>query len=1042
MGLGHWRNRERGVEIGSGPLHTGRCHAASDMTDPTEAEAGPARLRLLGAVEMLHPRAARWPNERRFRLAAYLALRGDWVNRDQLATLFWPDRPQDVARSNLRKLLQEVRALALPQLESDRNSLRWNVSTDLADYKAAIARGDTDAALALYGGPALRGLDGGDSEAFSAWLASERRQLHAAWRDAVLAAMQKRDPSGVLQFARLLLEDDPCDEDAVVAALEAHHALHDHRGAAQAFRDYAERLIELLGVEPSARVRRAASQASAALPHETQPPGISASNTPVGPRPALNPESFIGRTGELQELSALLANRECRLLTVTGPGGMGKSRLVKEAVRQLASNYADGVIWIALDDLTDVAQVAPRIAAELALVLGPRQDPVERVAAELQTRQVLLVLDNSEHLPALAALVERLLAATARLQVLSTSRARIGIAHEWLLPLAGLALPPPDAASHVMLATDAIQLFVAHAKAAQPRFDVDANARHIARLVRAVGGLPLAILLAASWVRLLPMTELVNEVTQSLDLLERADDGEERPEHRSVRATFEQSWRLLAPTEQRALAALSVMSGTFKRTAASDVAQAPLALLASLADKSLLQVDVSGRFSLHPLVLQFAAEKLAIDPAMPAATRDRHAEAFARFMKEYLNFETIDQPAAVRAIAAELSNVHAAWNWSIARPLIDALRRCATGLSNYYQARGPIAAGAELFARAQQVIDVHAASITGAAGDAVWRIPLEHAALNYWLGDYRAVEAAGRKALDGAKRFDSAFGVRASLNTVALALLKQGRPADAARHLEEALARAIADKAPSDVAAFAGNLVDIKRELGDDEGALRLAFEAMQGHRANGHHIGEISMTNEIGLSHHKLGRPAEAVHWYEQGLQLAAGGGMEIRRCQLLTHMASALLDAGEPERARQVCREALQAVLQGGLLSHEPTCRRTLACTHLALGDLGDAHAQLAAAIVAARRIGTAPVAGPVLRDCAAYFEHEGDVETALRCVACAHAHRSSDATPLARYGEQHKRLRASLDSAVSHRAEVEGAAMSVQGGLDLAARALGAT
>ncbi len=294
---------------------------------------------------------------------------------------------------------------------------------------------------------------------------------------------------------------------------------------------------------------------------------------------------------------------------------MGKSRLVKQAVRELAPNYADGVTWIALDDLADIAQVAPRIAVELALALDPAQDPIACIAGHIASRQMLLVLDNCEHLPRLSTLLDALTIAAPRLQVLSTSRARIGVRDEWLLPLSGLPLPPADGLPHG-IAGAAVQMFVAHARAADPRFDAEAHAPQIVRLVRAVGGLPLAILLAASWVRLLPMTELANDVTQSLDVLESADEGEERAEHRSMRATFEQSWRLLAPAEQRALAALSVFAGGFSRAAAFAVAGAPVVLLSSLVDKSLLQVDaaedVASRFHLHPLLRHFARNKLHV----------------------------------------------------------------------------------------------------------------------------------------------------------------------------------------------------------------------------------------------------------------------------------------------------------------------------------------------------------------------------------------------------------------------------------------------
>lgn len=1006
------------------------------------------RLTLLGRISLDRgdgDAELRFLSERRFRLLAYLALRRAWVGRDELATLFWPNRSQAAARNNLRKLLLEVRQLDLPLVESDRNAMRWIVDSDVADFDAALAGSGFDAALTLYLGPAMPSLDGGDSEAFSAWLHTERLRLHNAWRDAAVAALPSRSPAAALRLARTLLEADPFDEDAVVAALDAHRALGDHAGALADLRRYAERLLEAFGVEPSARVRAALD----AVPGAGRRAGDLASSASLSTthpaRHARASDGFVGRIDELQELAALLRNPECRLLTITGPGGMGKSRLVKEALRGLTPNYAEGVVWIALDDLTDVAQVAPRVATELGLSMGPNQDPTQRVATALAGRHTLMILDNSEHLPRLSVLVERLLDAAPCLQLLCTSRTRIGVPREWLLPLQGLAVPSEQSASGgaagaLAGTSDAVRLFVAQALATDPRFDVAGNGPHIARLVRALGGLPLAILLAASWVRLLPVVELIKELALSLDVLESPDEGEERPEHRSVRATFEQSWRRLAAAEQRALTALSMMVGSFQRRAATELAQAPLPLLAALVDKSLLQVDDAGRFSMHPLIQQFAAEKLAQDPSMIAVLRDRHAETFAQFMTAYLDFESVDQPAALTAIGAELGNLLAAWHWAIERANLDVLRRCCSGLSNYFQAHGPIGTGVDLMARAELAVDLHADSAQGLARNATWGIPIEHAAFCYWLGDYDMVETCARKGLQAARDIGHAFAIRTSLNTLALGLLRKGQPVTAVQHLEEALARAQAAKAAAEIPAYAGNLVHIRRELGDDTVALQLAREALIGHRANGHLMGEISMTNELGQIHHNLGQLDQAIDWYEQGLRLAAGSGVELRRIQLLTHLASSLLDAGALERARLACDEAIQVVLQSGLLAHEPACRGTLANVALAQGDLPETRKQLRGAVVAARRIGTALVVTPVLRDCALYFERTGNAQTALHCLACAEQHAVAKGSPLPRYRGQRERLLALLDVAQRDSVQAHGAALSLQAGLALAEEALG--
>lgn len=984
------------------------------------------RLRLLGAVELAGPVPLRFQAERRFRLLTYLAVRRKWVSRDELAALFWPDRTQEAARSNLRKLVLEARSLGAVPLQTDRHALRWEVATDVADLLEAHTRGDITAVIALYRGRLLDGLDGSDSAAYADWLRGERLRIRALWRESVLGAIVGATPEAAINLCQRLLDDDPYDEDAVRAQMRAFTALGRIADVGRTYRSFAERVAEGLGVDVAIETRNLARELQ--LETTSRPPELRVATATE------ESEGFIGRGRELAELQALLDDRDCRLITVTGPGGIGKSRLVKEAIHRMPAIADAPITWIALDDLTDVSQVAPKVARELGLETTALQDPVDLVARHLAHLRSLLVFDNSEHLASLGELIDRWLASAPQLQILATSRSRIGVEREWLMPLRGLDVPAIDAVDDA-LQSAATRLFVKQASLAQPRFNPASNARSVADLVRAVGGMPLAILLAASWVRLLPVADMVADLAHLLDVLEQAEEGDERPEHRSVRATFEQSWRLLSPAEQQLLMVLSVFAGTFTRAAVHEVSQAPLPVLGSLIDKSLVQIDADARCSLHPLILQFAAARLASDEAQKNTTRDRHAAAYARLMEQFGHFNSIDQAAALRVIAAELPNVLAAWEWAIQRQRGGILSDCSSGLSNYFQARGPIRTGLDLFARAETAI----AAPGIVASDASWGLALERAALHYWLGNYREVEAAGRRALSGARARKSGFGIRSSLNTVGLALYRQDKLIEARRYLSEALKRARAEGIAGDAAAFAGNLVAVHRELGDDVVALELANEALAGHRANGHLTGEISMTNEIGLILHSLDRPADAVASYEQGLRLASDVGLGLRRAQLLTHQASALLDLGIRDAARRFCNEALEVTLKGGLLAHEATCRRTLAAIDLDAGELPEAHAQLVAAIALGRRIGTALIIVPLLRECSSYFERTSDAATALSCEACADAHRLSNARQLARHRGRRERMRAALDANVRDSAEIDGAAMSLQAALDLAERTL---
>jgi predicted ATPase/DNA-binding SARP family transcriptional activator len=999
----------------------------------TRGHLGAAKLHLLGRAELVHGHSGdagglRFLPERRFRLLAYLALRGEWVSRDELATLFWPDRTQEAARSNLRKLLQEARSLDLPQLECDRNSVRWNVSTDVAEYKAALKRGDTDAAVALYRGPALRGLDGGESDAFSTWLAGERGRLHTAWREAVVAVLPHRGPAGALALAHLLLDDDPFDEDAMVAALDAHRELGDSRGADEAFRSYAERLIEELGVEPSARVRSAAARTTRPLAQEAEPAPPNASPAPPATAPAPTASSFIGRARELKELRTLLTNPACRLLTVTGPGGMGKSTLVKQAVRELASSYADGVTWIALDDLTDVAQVAPRIAAELALDLVPTQDPLERIAEHIGSRQMLLVLDNSEHLSRLSELVERLIDAAPRLQVLSTSRTRIGARGEGLVPLLGLTLPPLDGPASDIVAADAVQLFIAHARASDPRFNVATNLTPITRLVHAVGGLPLAILLAASWVRLLPITELVSEVTQSLDVLAHVEEGDERPEHRSVRATFEQSWRLLAPQEQRALAALAVMVGAFTLAAARDVAEAPLPLLASLVDKSLVQADGAGRFSLHPLIQQFAAEKLASDVAAEASARGAHCRHFDQWLRRVADVPRGEELRAMREIEQALENLRAMWHHAIATQAWDTLAANAVPLMRSFELRNRVPEGAALLDAADAALaDVstedHAPDRARAN---VWRA---QGTLDYRSGANERCMQRAERSLPLCRTLGIRKGIKGNLNCLGLAAWQLNRRDDAARYFAEAVAEARADGDVEGEAMFLANAALVEKAKGNFANALVLTEQALAVHRVRNNQVSIRMALNNLGNLLRALQRPRDAVVVLNEALATIGESDLDPTRAFVLCNLALAHDDLEEFDHALSYAERALGLLGSHGDPGLEASIRHALARGCTGLGRFDEAERHLARAVQLALAQHRTSVAVGTLMHWGCWHAARGDAVRAAALLRFAATHATVDGPDRDVAERSLAALSKSLGPGALARAESEGEPMTVE-------------
>ncbi len=722
------------------------------------------RLRLFGTPALLQTSGAEpLLPERLTQLAVVLAARDDWITRDHVVTLLWPELDDESARRNLRKLLFRARRQPwFDGLQARTDALRWRADSDLRDFETACGRQDWERAVAAYGGAFCDGLEHKAAEPFVEWLRFERNRLAASFRIAAAQRLQQLagDPAQREQVARQWLALDPLDEDALAATVEAVTAQGRPGEARRSIEQYRERLAQEVGVAPSARVQALLDDERSAAP---------------SPTPA--EAGLVGRRAELREAEALLLRDECRVLTLTGPGGVGKSRLAKALVGPLEARFA-GVHWIGLEDLTGIEQVVPRTAAALGASLSGPADPLEQLAAALHSRQQqLLVFDNAEHLGGLAALVERLTQACATVKLLVTSRARLAVSGEWLLPLGGLAAPDIDETEPELIrAFDAVKLFELRARAAAPSFDAVRTAIDVGALVRSLEGAPLAIELAAAWVRLLPVVEIRREIERSIDLLEGAAHSPGR--HRSVRASFEHSWRLLTAIEQRCLAHLSVFMAPFTREAAEQVAQASLPVLAALADKSLLRADGNGRFSFHALMRECAREKM-VDPE---ASHARHTDYFVRTLANPRSSWPVQQ-AELQLIEAQLEDYRAAWQRAMQRREAKALETMALPLTRFFVVKGRLAEGIKLIEQALQSL-LSAPRMTVAI--------LHHAlgTLQYRHGDLMVAAETLQRALGLYRRLRAPTAqVRPCIVILSMTAWTRGDPRTARRHFEEVLRR-------------------------------------------------------------------------------------------------------------------------------------------------------------------------------------------------------------------------------------------------------------
>ena len=975
-------------------------------------------------------------------LLAYLAVEGDRPHRrDKVGALLWPDAEESRMRQNLRRALYNLRQtleapttvpllLVTPQdMQLNPQSDHW---LDVAKFRALLAQAQGHShlaaaasvtchqhlaeAVALYRGDFLAGFSLPASEPFEEWRLFTQEALHVAMLDAlttlVIFHQSRQEQAQAIAYLQRQIELEPWREEAHRALMQLYAARGERSAALAQYALCVRLLNDELGAPPSSETDQLYEQIVQGAIGKSQPavaitvsvPAASLTPTVALPAP-ITP--FIGRQRELTLLAQQLAETTCRLITIAGLGGVGKTQLALTAAHALTSTaatttanaaaFADGLYFVPLADLAAPAtndtaqealetQIATAIVNGLALDLQPNTPIVDQLCAYLRDKTCLLILDNYEHLLGGADLVSQLLTAAPRLKIIATSRQPLQQPEEWLLPMEGLSVPTSSRDSD-LTRYESVALFVQWARRKESYFMLDAdNQGAVVEICQLVDGLPLGIVLAAACYPELTCAEISGEIRRNLIIL-TAEAFPQSPNpltdltarHRNIQAVFEASWQLLTPAEQRVLGRAAVFQSGFTRQAGLQITGATLGELSGLVARVLLRRNSAGRYIMHELLRQFVTVKLAENTAISAnRPQERHSHY-------YLDWATHQAPAlmsvdllqALTALRTELANLRAAWLWATQHQQHELLADSVEVLTDFYEASGLLSEAEQLFGATVRHLQEQTTNPAQVVCEA--KVTLALLRILWGQGKLTAAEGwLGRTAELVQTTGDSAL---AFSRLHALFHLRHAQGAYDAAETAVAEALAVADQSGDPHLQLLAKL---------DQGRLALArhryAEAQaaieQAQRMGGQSIDPLlqdSILLFLGRAAYYQGQMAQAKAYDEQGLQLARTLGLRLRIADHLLHLGTVYDALGDYGAAQGAYQEALAIYRDRGARQHEISVLGNLGISIAYLGDYAGAIRYTQQALELQMALGKVNQSAIVFTNLALFYHQLGEQATA---------------------------------------------------------------
>ena len=852
------------------------------------------QIHLFGPFEVVDQESSQpldWPRKQtQTLLKIFLTEPGKIFSQDQLVDALTPDQEYDKAIKNLQKRISELRKILEPERPKGQKSsyiespsqgsyrfvLESDCEVDTAQFKTHIEAAyalmkseqpsaaliEFEQALEYYRGPFL------NEDLYEDWAMDARSSYEELYRVALESIAechsQLQQYRRALDFCERALQIDPLKESLYQNKMRYHYYAGEPHQALQTYQQCADILDSELGLRPSDETRElyeSLKNHSVTLPPKNIPNNLPFQLT-----------SFIGREDDISELSDQLSH--ARLITLSGVGGTGKTRLSVQLGSELIQSFEDGVWFVGLGDIDAPDFVEKHVATTLGLQEAPGQPLIESLKNYLQNKELLLILDNCEHLiDASAKLVETLLVVSPGLKVIATSREVLGVAGELVRVLKPLSMP--DLNSHPELKEvrdyEAVKLFIERLLPQQPDFVLNSeNAHIIVEICQRLDGIPLAIELAAAQANLLSPSEILTRLSDRFQLLTKGSRTA-LPHHQTLQAAVDWSYDLLSEPERILLHNVSIFGSSFSLEAAEMIcAQGNLSssdvytLLRDLIDKSLIYVDREReeiRYRLLETIREYGLTRL-IESGAEVKLRTAHRDFYLELTEEAApHLKSAEQVMWFERLELEAEHIRAALAYSLQANEIEQAIRMAVALQWFWFARGHQREGRDWFGRA---IDAS----QNAPDEIRAKLYYNASALTWNMGEYEETERLARESLELCKASGDRWGEAYSHSRLAIVAEFQGSYEQSEDSYNQALriAREIDDSWL--ISVLVNNLAEIERRKGNFEPAEELVKEGLELSDQRGDTWCSSQLSFSLGVVKYEREAMADAAKLFEDALE------------------------------------------------------------------------------------------------------------------------------------------------------------------------------